>query len=94
MRNLGLGRILGLIAAVLMVASFAPGSGAAPAATETETLLYSFCAQGGTSCTDSKYPEGGLVMDAAGRLYGATRAGGAHAVAGSLIGGGTVFDLP
>lgn len=92
MRNLGLGRILGLIAAVLMVASFAPGSGAALAA--TETVLYSFCAQGGTSCTDSKYPEGGLVMDAAGRLYGATRAGGAHAVAGSLIGGGTVFDLP
>jgi hypothetical protein len=47
----------------------------------TETVLYSFCAQGGTSCTDGANPSGSLI------LYGTTFYGGAHD-------GGTVFELP
>jgi uncharacterized repeat protein (TIGR03803 family) len=50
----------------------------------TEAVLYSFCAQGGVNCTDGSFPSGGLIMDAAGRLYGAALSGGA---------GGTVFEL-
>jgi uncharacterized repeat protein (TIGR03803 family) len=47
----------------------------------TETVLYSF--QGGS---DGQYPEGGLVFDGSGNIYGATSYGGVH-------GGGTVFEL-
>ncbi len=47
----------------------------------TETILYAF--QGGT---DGRDPNGGLVRDSAGNLYGATRDGGAAH-------GGTVFEL-
>jgi uncharacterized repeat protein (TIGR03803 family) len=39
----------------------------------TETVLYSFCSQDG--CTDGRYPQGQLMMDSAGNLYG-TAAGG------------------
>lgn len=56
----------------------------------TETVLYSFCAQGGDYCTDGLNPEAGLIMDAAGRLYGTTLNGGAHTAG---FGGGTVFVL-
>ncbi len=48
----------------------------------TETVLYSFA--GGTG--DGSDPQAGLVMDAAGNLYGTTSAGGAS-------GNGTVFEL-
>ena len=51
----------------------------------TETVLYSFCPSG-ASCTDGELPYAGLIMDAAGNLYGTTNSGGAH-------GGGTVFEL-
>ncbi|MGH7091129.1 MAG: choice-of-anchor tandem repeat GloVer-containing protein, partial [Stellaceae bacterium] len=40
-------------------------------------LLYRFCARGGKSCTDGATPMSGLLMDAAGNLYGTTQAGGA-----------------
>ena len=50
----------------------------------TETVLYNFCSQSG--CTDGAEPVGGLVIDAAGTLYGTTSAGGAS-------GGGVVFKL-
>jgi uncharacterized repeat protein (TIGR03803 family) len=83
-RNLLLGRVPVLIAAVLAVTSLAPRSSAAAAALKT---LYSFCAQGGTNCTDGAVPSAGLMMDAAGHLYGTTQAGGAHHNAG------TVFEL-
>lgn len=46
-----------------------------------ETLIYNF--QNGP---DGKYPEGGLVMDQMGNLYGTTSDGGSG-------GGGTVFEL-
>jgi uncharacterized repeat protein (TIGR03803 family) len=50
-----------------------------------EAVLYSFCAQGGTACTDGAYPYGGLMMDGSGSLYGTTNQGG--------TGRGTVFKL-
>jgi uncharacterized repeat protein (TIGR03803 family) len=53
----------------------------------TETVLYSFCAQGGTNCTDGAYSSGRLIMDKAGHLYGTTPGGGAHNE-------GSVFELP
>jgi uncharacterized repeat protein (TIGR03803 family) len=85
MGNLLLGQVSVLIVALLTVASLAPQSGAAPVAQEPETVLYSFCAQGGESCTDGEGPFAGLITDA-GKLYVTTSLGGAH-------GGGTVFAL-
>jgi uncharacterized repeat protein (TIGR03803 family) len=38
----------------------------------TETLLHNFCTRGGSRCTDGEEPSGGMVMDAAGNLYGTT----------------------
>jgi uncharacterized repeat protein (TIGR03803 family) len=51
-----------------------------------ETVLYNFCSQGGSSCTDGREPSTGLIMDKFGNLYGATITGGAD-------GSGTVFEL-
>jgi len=48
------------------------------------TTLYSFCSQSG--CADGEYPEGGLVQDTNGTLYGTAADGGAN-------GDGTVFSL-
>ncbi len=56
----------------------------------TETVLYSFCAQGPLSgCTDGNSPFAGLFMDGSGNLYGTTYGGG------DRIGGGegTVFEI-
>lgn len=47
----------------------------------TETLLYSF--QGGS---DGEGPEGGLIFDASGNLYGSTAGGGSASC-------GTIFEL-
>jgi uncharacterized repeat protein (TIGR03803 family) len=77
------GRASTLVAAILMVAGYAPQSSAA--ATPFATL-YSFCAKGAKSCTDGAQPQDGVIRDAAGKLYGTTSAGGAHA-------GGNVFVL-
>jgi len=44
----------------------------------TETVLYSFCALGGSACTDGTDPLAGLIMDPAGNLYGAAELGGSH----------------
>jgi uncharacterized repeat protein (TIGR03803 family) len=51
-----------------------------------ETILYSFCAQGGRNCTDGSDPDAVLVFDQEGKLYGTTYWGGAY-------GSGTVFKL-
>jgi Bacterial Ig-like domain (group 3) len=56
-----------------------------------ETVLYSFCSDGGENCTDGLSPEAGLIEDAAGNLYSTTLGGGAS---GATNGNdGTVFKL-
>lgn len=56
----------------------------AGAQTYTETILHSF----GSSTSDGTYPEGGMVMDSAGNLYGTTTYGG-----GTSCACGTAFKL-
>jgi uncharacterized repeat protein (TIGR03803 family) len=51
-----------------------------------ETVLHSFCAQ--TNCDDGSAPLAGLIMDAAGNLYGTTVQGG-----GTQSDAGVVFEL-
>jgi uncharacterized repeat protein (TIGR03803 family) len=51
---------------------------------QTETVLYSFCAQ--KNCADGATPVAGMVLDHKGDLYGTTQYGGAY-------GAGTVFKL-
>jgi uncharacterized repeat protein (TIGR03803 family) len=53
----------------------------------TEKTLYSF---GVTGSGDGNYPEGSLIFDAAGKLYGTTYEGGAGC---NPAGCGTVFEL-
>jgi len=69
-----------LLAAALVAAS-ASWSGASA---YTLTTLRNFCAL--RSCTDGQYPQGGLITDAAGTLYGATSQGG-------QFGKGTIYQL-
>jgi uncharacterized repeat protein (TIGR03803 family) len=57
-----------------------------------ETVLYSFCSAGGAQCTDGEMPLGGLVLDAAGNLYGAAPFGGANVLI-SGNGVGVVFKV-
>jgi uncharacterized repeat protein (TIGR03803 family) len=57
----------------------------------TETVLYSFCSQ--NDCTDGSLPVGGLVLDAAGSLYGTTYLGGTYQCTLQPPGCGTVFKL-
>ncbi len=52
----------------------------------TESVLYRF-----TGEADGGIPEGGVVLDSAGNLYGTSTAGGTSGVQGN--GGGTVFKL-
>lgn len=54
--------------------------------TGTETVLYSFCSEGGENCTDGYLSDAGLIRDAAGNLYGTTKNGGGYS-------GGVVFRL-
>jgi uncharacterized repeat protein (TIGR03803 family) len=50
-----------------------------------EKVLYAFCPDL-QDCPDGKYPNGGIVIDGGGNIYGTTDWGGAH-------GNGTVFKL-
>jgi hypothetical protein len=58
----------------------------------TETVLYVF---NGNSSGDGATPEGGLVIDASGNLYGTTAYGGTGScvLLGILVGCGTVYEL-
>ncbi|HSC19832.1 MAG TPA: choice-of-anchor tandem repeat GloVer-containing protein [Rhizomicrobium sp.] len=53
----------------------------------TESVLYSFCSQGGSGCSDGNDPSGGLYIDANGNLFGTTASGG------NSFNGGTIFEL-
>jgi uncharacterized repeat protein (TIGR03803 family) len=55
-----------------------------------ESVLYAFCSR--TRCADGANPEGGLILDNAGNLYGTTELGGTHGGSAG-IGAGTVFKL-
>jgi uncharacterized repeat protein (TIGR03803 family) len=54
-----------------------------PSTAWTEQLLWRF---GGAATLDGAFPSGGLILDAAGNLYGTTQTGGSHNL-------GTVFEL-
>jgi uncharacterized repeat protein (TIGR03803 family) len=57
-----------------------------------EAVLYNFCSDGGFSCTDGVYPNGPLVFDSVGNLYGTTPQGGSTDCPFST-GCGIVFEL-
>jgi hypothetical protein len=40
--------------------------------------LYTFCSQGGSNCTDGAAPEGDLLRDASGNIYGTTNIDGTN----------------
>jgi hypothetical protein len=58
----------------------------------TETLIYQFQ---GVGSKDGSAPNGGLIMDAAGNLYGVTAYGGAGdcLLLGAKVGCGTVYEI-
>src|SRR5260370_22165523 len=70
--ELGLARVLLLAAAVLGAVILLPRSAAA----SSEQVLYRFCPQHSFPCADGLQPEAGLIMDAAGNLYGTGPYGG------------------
>jgi uncharacterized repeat protein (TIGR03803 family) len=43
----------------------------------SSSVLYNFCAKGGSKCTDGSNPQAGLVIDKSGNLWGSTYSGGA-----------------
>ena len=55
-----------------------------------ETVLYTFCTQGGNPCTDGALPDVGLIFDQKGNLYGTTVGGGGCGYNGGC---GLVFKL-
>jgi hypothetical protein len=59
-----------LIAAALGAVSVAHASG------DRTKLIYSFCSQ--SACADGTNPEGSLIEDPSGNLYGTTEEGGAQ----------------
>jgi len=54
--------------------------------TSTATTLVSFCALGFPNCPDGAFPEGNLIADSKGILFGTTVSGGANGL-------GTVFEV-
>ncbi len=58
----------------------------------TLTSLYTFCSQGGSECTDGRYP-GSLVQGTDGNFYGTTVDGGANSSSTCPYGCGTLFQI-
>ena len=61
--------------------------------TWTETVLHTFCSEGGASCTDGAWPQGHLTPDAEGNLFGVAEEGGANETSDLPYGAGVVFEL-
>src|ERR1700722_13029369 len=62
--------------------------------TWAETVLYVFCSHYVDSqCIDGAWPQGDLLLDGAGNLYGITNGGGKEPCSSQSIGCGTVFKL-
>ncbi len=59
----------------------------------SQSVLYSFCAQGGELCTDGKLPWKELLPDANGNLFGVAEYGGTNLNANGQGGAGVVFEL-
>jgi uncharacterized repeat protein (TIGR03803 family) len=71
-------------AVVLFVCGFALGQA-------QYKVLYNFCSA--TSCADGGAPQGKLVLDSSGNLYGTTAGGGSNCQQNDEGGCGTVFEL-
>jgi uncharacterized repeat protein (TIGR03803 family) len=56
-----------------------------------EKVLYNFCSEGGSDCTDGYVPTGGVVLDVTGNLYGATVQGGGNKF--QTGGAGVIFEF-
>lgn len=61
-------------------------------AQSVETVLYSFCSEGGSGCTDGEAPTAGLIQGTDGNFYGVTSEGGANQASASQD-AGTIFKL-
>ena len=60
----------------------------------SEAVIYSFCTNfDGQDCLDGSYPDGGLVLDPKGNLYGATSFGGPDCPTECSMGCGVLFEL-
>jgi hypothetical protein len=57
-----------------------------------ETVLYNFCSEGEWNCTDGAFPDGPVVFDRAGNLYGIVPEGG-NSNCGFNQGCGVAFEL-
>jgi uncharacterized repeat protein (TIGR03803 family) len=59
----------------------------------TETVLYSFCSQGGKECLDGSDAESELLIDSSGVLFGTTFSGGGYNQIQGQSGAGVAFQL-
>jgi hypothetical protein len=56
-----------------------------------ESVLYAFCAK--RDCKDGNNPEGGVILDASGNLFGTTFLGGGNDIDQGGVGGGILYEL-
>ncbi len=68
---------------------FKIAAGTPPGAPDAYTVLYNFCSL--NNCKDGANPNGSLLLDESGSLYGTTQTGGGHNLDVDRLGGGTVF---